>query len=121
MANDSKVMREFREEVLSSLASLKTDMANVVARLDKINGRVGKGEDEIQSLKIADAKHDSCTATITALQADVEKLKASTLQTDTKIALTEKYAGAIWATVGGSVILLFQKLPEILKLVGEGK
>jgi hypothetical protein len=120
MATETKVMREFREAVLSGIAELKIEVINIVHRLDKVNGNIARQQGEIGSLQIADAKHESCSALLVDLKADVEKLKASTLQTDTKIALTEKYAGAIWATVGGSVILLFQKLPEILKLV-EGK
>jgi len=120
MANDTKVMRDFREAVLSGISELKVEVINIVQRLDKVNGNIARQQSEIGDLKIADAKHESCTATLSELKADVEKLKASTLTTDTKIAVTEKYAGAIWATVGGSVILLFQKLPELLKLV-EGK
>lgn len=97
-------------------------MSAVVERLDKVNGNIARQQGEINSLQVAGAKQDGVAGAIATLQADVEKLKSSTLTTDTKIALTEKYAGALWAAGGASFIALWQHLPAILKSVGaDGK
>lgn len=67
---DSRVMREFREAVLTGLAELKNETTNIVQRLDKLNGSVARHEGDLNTLKIADAKHETVLSSVAALQAD---------------------------------------------------
>jgi hypothetical protein len=61
-----------------------------------------------------------CRSSRHSLKTDVGKLKTLRLTTDTKIALTEKYAKQLWAVGGASAIALWQHLPQLLKLA-EGR
>jgi len=115
---ETKVMREFREAVLTGIAELKTETVGIVQRLDRINGSVGRHEGDLNALKIADAKHDTLLSTVASLVAEVDKLKTSTTKTDTQIEMGTGMAKTIWAAVGGTVLLLLQNAPALLKSVG---
>jgi len=117
---ETRAMVRFREAVLTGLTELKTETANIVARLDKLNGSVARHESDLGALKVADAKHEAVLASVATLQADVQALKASTTVTDTKIALTEKYAKQLWAVGGATILALWQNAPKLLALV-DGK
>ena len=115
---DTKVMREFREAVLTGIAELKTGHVNIVDRLDKVNGNIARHEIDLNSLKVADVRHDSLMTTVASLVSDVDKLKTAETKTSTQIEMTSTAAKAIWTAVGGTVILLFQHAPDLLKSIG---
>ena len=89
-------------------------------RLDKAKGSPQRHAEAINVFHVENAKHAAGGATVAAIQSDVATLKASAVTTDARIAETEEWTKDIGAAIGGSAVLLFQKLPEILKLV-DGK
>jgi seryl-tRNA synthetase len=117
MANDTKTMREFREAVLTGIGELKVEVVNIVSRLDKINGRVNLHDEQIARNNVNDAKHEAVLSTIATLKADVDALKTASTTTSEQIRLTGMAAKAVWGAVGGTLILLWQNAPALLKLV----
>jgi len=115
---ESKASVQFREAVLTGIAELKTGHTNIVDRLDKLNGSVARHEGDLNSLKVADARHEGLTANVSTLMADVEKLKTAETKTTTQIDMATTTGKAIWGAVGGTVILLLQHAPDLLKTIG---
>jgi hypothetical protein len=72
---------DFRDTVVSSLATIKESQHSVIERLDKLNGSVGRHESRIS---------------------DIEKFNAGTAGGNK---ISAKYLKYLWAAVGG--VLLF--------------
>jgi hypothetical protein len=68
---ETKAEREFREFVITKLTKGEASHESALTHLSKINGRLNAHDEQLAKLAAADAKHEQCVASITALRTDV--------------------------------------------------
>ena len=82
---------DFRDTVVSSLATIKESQHSVIERLDKLNGSVGRHESRIT---------------------DIEKFNAGTAGGNK---ISAKYLKYLWAAVGGSLLFALEHAGSLIQ------
>ena len=81
---------DFRDTVVSSLATIKESQHSVIERLDKLNGSVGRHESRIP---------------------DIEKYNAGTAGGNK---ISAKYLKYLWAAVGGALLFAVEHAGSLI-------
>ena len=123
-----RAMSAFQKETVSSLAEIKTGVANIVSRLDRINGTVAEHQKALTEHAVTLASRDKACPLVGALQGDLERL---TVQVSEHIAAgdAERKTDEKWhkklqpfvlVLCGAGAALGLDHAVELLKFFGRG-